>query len=86
MYPDQIYPHHHSHNVNENLIAIKNDNFVNMKANVSHGVGEEDICINGKKEVGQRESRELQSFLTQANDVLKPGEGEYYVLKPGEVS
>ena len=41
---------------------------------MSHWIGEEDIRINWEEEVGERESGELQSFLAQANDVLKPGD------------
>ena len=44
---------------------------------VSHWIGEEDVCINGKEEISEREPRELQSFLPQADDVLKPGKAEY---------
>ena len=47
---------------------------------MSHWIGKEDIGINGEEEVGEGESCEFQSFLTQADDVLKPGVGEYWTM------
>ena len=38
----------------------------------THWVRQEDIGINRQEEVSKRKSRQLQSFLTQTNDVLKP--------------